>query len=361
MKTKFIHLSLLAIIIGFSACGSKEEKQVGTQNQSLEVSVLKVKEVTTNNKIKISGIVQASQQANISSRMMGVVEQINAGVGEQVKAGQLIISLRSSDLEAQKAKANAMQAAAESNFSTVADNLKRAENLFAKESISLQELEGMQNNFNAAKANLEASKQMQSEIEANLSYAKIMAPFDGEIVNQFIEIGDMASPGQTLLAIEQSTIFEVHAGIPERYIAELMEDSLVEVKIKSIGQQINGKLVELSRSSKNTGGQFMVKVQLAPSANTIYSGMFAELSLPLKQSDDFEKTIYIPENVLIKNGSLSGVYTLSESNTAVLRWLRLGEKVGNQFEVLSGLIGGEEVILNSSDKLYNGASVSIIQ
>jgi len=67
----------------------------------------------------------------------------------------------------------------------------------------------------------------------------------------------------------------------------------------------------------------------------------------------------IPTSALITNGQLSGVYTVSESNTALLRWLRLGKNIGDQVEVLSGLNVDESFILTAKGKLFNGAKVSI--
>ena len=64
-------------------------------------------------------------------------------------------------------------------------------------------------------------------------------------------------------------------------------------------------------------------------------------------------------NVLFTKGELSGVYTVSQSNTALLRWLRLGRTFGDKIEVLSGLKAGESYIISSETKLYNGAKVTI--
>ena len=69
--------------------------------------------------------------------------------------------------------------------------------------------------------------------------------------------------------------------------------------------------------------------------------------------------VLIPNKALITNGQLSGIYTVSQSNTAILRWLRLGRNYGNQVEVLSGLSTDETYIVSAGGKLYNGAKISI--
>jgi multidrug efflux pump subunit AcrA (membrane-fusion protein) len=69
--------------------------------------------------------------------------------------------------------------------------------------------------------------------------------------------------------------------------------------------------------------------------------------------------VLIPETALVKQGQLSGIYTISSGNVAILRWLRIGKSYGNQVEILSGLNANEHYINSAEGKLYNGASVSV--
>ncbi len=67
--------------------------------------------------------------------------------------------------------------------------------------------------------------------------------------------------------------------------------------------------------------------------------------------------VSIPLKVIINRDQLTGVYTVSSQNTAMLRWLRLGKTSGDMVEVLSGLAKDEQFILTSEGKLYNGAPI----
>lgn len=71
------------------------------------------------------------------------------------------------------------------------------------------------------------------------------------------------------------------------------------------------------------------------------------------------KNIMIPRSALVQRGELEGIYTISSSNTAILRWLKLGRTYGDQVEVLSGLAQDEAFISSFEGKLYNGANVTI--
>jgi hypothetical protein len=101
----------------------------------------------------------------------------------------------------------------------------------------------------------------------------------------------------------------------------------------------------------------MVKVLLDASDANILSGMYATVQFPIVQENS--KAIMIPNDALVYNGQLTGIYTVSQSNTALLRWLRLGRTVGDKVEVLSGLSADEEFIVSAEGKLYNGVKISL--
>jgi multidrug efflux pump subunit AcrA (membrane-fusion protein) len=148
------------------------------------------------------------------------------------------------------------------------------------------------------------------------------------------------------------------ARVPESEISKIQLGTSVNIIAKSINKSLNGKVTEVSSSAKNTGGQFLVKVALDKTDASILSGMFVTVQFPMEHQQD-EEVVLVPVSALVNNGQLSGVYTISENNTAILRWLRLGKIFGNQVEVLSGLSSNETYIISAKGKLYNGANITI--
>ena len=102
----------------------------------------------------------------------------------------------------------------------------------------------------------------------------------------------------------------------------------------------------------------MVKVMLEKTDATVMSGMYATVQFPT-ESNESTQVVMLPEEVIVTNGQLTGVYTVSQSNTALLRWLRLGRTIGDKVEVLSGMSSDEQYIVSADGKLYNGAKISI--
>jgi RND family efflux transporter MFP subunit len=205
---------------------------------------------------------------------------------------------------------------------------------------------------------------MRNEVMAQFSYSNITAPFSGEVTNTFIKEGDMANPGMPLVSIEGVSRMQVTAMVSEGDISQIKNGMPVKIIVKSLNKEVSGKVSEVSGSAKNTGGQYLVKVTLNTNDKTILSGMFVNVQFPLANQPKSETTVktdkvMVPESALVKQGQLTGIYTIANGKTAILRWIRTGKSFGNQVEVLSGLSANEQYIVSAEGKLYNGATISV--
>lgn len=102
----------------------------------------------------------------------------------------------------------------------------------------------------------------------------------------------------------------------------------------------------------------MVKVVLNQSDANVLSGMYATVRFPVETKEGTQ-AVMLPTEAIVTKGQLTGVYTVSQTNTALLRWLRLGRTIGDKVEVLSGMSSDEQFIVSADGKLYNGAKINI--
>ncbi|RTE54749.1 efflux RND transporter periplasmic adaptor subunit [Arenibacter aquaticus] len=358
MQTKLYTVALITLVMTISSCGNDNKKVELDNTPAVTVKVNTVSEQKGGTYLTASGKIEAVNSANISTRMMGYVDKIYAQVGDKVSRGQLLISINNADLSAKLAQVNAGIAEAKAAFNIAEKDYNRYTALFKENSASQKEVDDISANYNMAKARLEAAKQMKNEVNAQFSYSNIRAPFNGVVTNKFIKVGDMANPGMPLLEVESPGDFQVLAMVPESEILQIKSGSEVTVLIKTLNEAVKGKVEEVSTSAKNTGGQYMVKVMLDKTEYNLLSGMYATVQFPTVKKKNTNKVL-IPLDAVVQNGQLSGVYTVSENNTALLRWLRLGRTYGDSVEILSGLSAEEAYILSADGKLYNGAKISI--
>ncbi|MBL4723955.1 MAG: efflux RND transporter periplasmic adaptor subunit [Lutibacter sp.] len=352
-----IKIVALVIVITIISCG-KEKTTIVDNRETVNVKV-STPSFENNSFISASGKIEAVQSANLSTRMMGFVNNINVNVGDKVTKGQLLLSINSSDINAQKAQISASIAEATAALKNAEKDFNRYKALFDDKSASQKEMDDMTAHYEMSKARLESANQMKNQVNAQLSYSNIKAPFSGIITNKFINKGDMANPGMPLLSIETPGKYQVISMVSESDITSIKNGSNVTVVIKSTNKLVSGKVTEVSSSAKNTGGQYFVKILLEKTDIKLLSGMFTSVQFTVENNSIEKNTILIPQNILVKQGQLSGVYTIGSENTAILRWLRIGKTFGNQVEVLSGLSANEQFIISAEGKLFNGAKVSL--
>lgn len=359
MKKIFIPILTVALIILTSCNG--EKKEAPAKELAIAVKVSGISSDDNSPFVTASGKIEAENSANLSTRMMGYVTKIHVQVGQKVGAGQLLVSINNTDLQAKKAQVDASIHQATAGYNNAKKDYDRFVNLFKQQSASQKELDDITARYEMAKAGLEGARQMRNEILAQFSYSNITAPFSGVVTNTFVKEGDMANPGMPLVSLEGASKLQVTAMVSENDIVSIKKGMTVNVLVKSSNVTLTGKVSEVSISAANTGGQYLVKVNLDKTDASVLSGMFVNVQFPVANKTQTVETnrILVPENALVKQGQLSGIYTIATGNIAILRWLRTGKTFGNQVEVLSGLSANEQYIVSADGKLYNGALVRV--
>jgi RND family efflux transporter MFP subunit len=366
MQFSTIHIASVAIILSvfMVACSGKETKIQDHQEAPIIVTVATPGSASPSGMIEASGQVESIRSANISTRVMGYITQINVKVGDKVSAGQLLFSVNSTDIIAKKAQADAMITQADAAMSSAQKDYDRFTALYKQQSASAKELDLMTLQYQSAKANADAARAMRNEVSAQLAYTTVAAPFAGTVTQKLAEAGSMSTPGMPVLTIEQAGGLQVSASVPENQIASVKLGDEAMMSIESAGKKISGKVTQISPSSQFSGGQYIIKLSLpSPDNKQLYAGMYVHILIPLKNNTVATTAnsgaILIPLKAIINRDQLTGVYTLSSQNTALLRWVRLGSTLGDQVEVLSGLAKNESFILSADGKIYNGAPVKI--
>lgn len=360
MKKNIAILTLSTFL--FLSCG-KETKEAINNEPAIVVKVSGISADNNGEFVTASGKIEAENSANVSTRMMGFVTKVHVKVGQKVSAGQLLVSINNTDLQAKKAQVDASILQATAGYNNAKKDFERFTALFNQQSASQKELDDMTSRYEIAKAALEGAKQMRNEVMAQFSYSNIIAPFSGEVTNTFVKEGDIANPGIPLLSIEGASRMQVTTMVSESDITSIKSGIKAKVLVKSTNEELTGTVTEVSGSAKNTGGQYLVKINLSNARNEVLSGMFVNVQFPTTNNPQVKKSqsnkVVVPQSALVQQGQLTGIYTIGNKNTAILRWLRIGKTFDNEVEVLSGLSVNEQYIVSAEGKLYNGAKISV--
>ncbi len=189
-------------------------------------------------------------------------------------------------------------------------------------------------------------------IEAKLEDARLRAPFEGVILSRMVEVGDTVQPGTPLLKFAYVDYLRVLADVPVRLAAGLEEGMLVPARLDAGGAEVMVRVAQIYPVADPLRHTVTVKFDL-PRGTPGGPGMYVEVTIPDPSIPERSQPA-VPAEALIWRGSLPSVFVL-ENGRPSLRLVRVGYPVeGGLISVISGLRGGEEVILNPPADLVSG-------
>lgn len=350
------------LVLMVSACGGEHEQSGTMANRpTVKATLAKASGGAATGFVSLSGKIQAENFATVSARLMGYLTEVRVDVGDPVQKGQLLATIKSDEIQAKIAQAEAGISEAKAGLDNIEKDFVRTKSLFDKKSATQKDLDDITAAKNMMVAKLKQAQEMKNEVNTMLSYARITSPYNGVITEKFVNSGDLATPGRPLFTVEGGGDFKAEILVPENQITTLKKGDKARVILKNSGTEINGVISEFSSSSANTGGQYLAKVDLDKKDlnNTkLYSGMYVNVLLPLKNSaTNADNKVLVNKNAIVEQGQLTGVYTMSENGTAILRWVRLGRTYGDKVEILSGLAADENYIATYEGRLMNGVKI----
>ncbi|SMO39395.1 RND family efflux transporter, MFP subunit [Saccharicrinis carchari] len=347
---------LIAGAMLLQGCGN--DKKETDRETGVPVRTSQVVASPVPNTYQYSGTVSSLKKSTLSTRIMGQIDKVYVSEGNKVKKGQLLLSIRSNDIMAKKSQVEANIVEVSAGLKNAEADYNRISALYETKSATKKELDDITTHLDMMQARLNAAQKARAEVEEMMTYANIRAPYTGVVTNLFVDAGDMANPGMPLIAVEGPGTFEVITRIPESEIDLIATNDTVYVNVKNVEQLIQGVVSAVSTSSRLSGAQFETKILLMPNARQLKelrSGMFAQVTL----SKGDTKKIMVPKALIVHRGQLTGIWTVSESNTALLRWVRLGKSIDQRIEILSGLSVGDRLILNSEVRLHDGMRLEL--
>lgn len=288
--------------------------------------------------IEMPATVRPVERAAISAKLTGTIAALPWGLGQEVKAGDLLVTLSVPETEARVRQAQAQLAEA-------ARAVERERTLVAKGVNPPDTLRDAEDRLRFAQAGL-------AEAEAMLAHASIRAPFGGVITEKHVLPGDLATPGLPLLALESTARLRAEGTVPERAASRLRIGDSLPVIVQDGAAPVSGLIEELSSAADAVSRSVLVKVALP--AGSARSGQFVRLQI----ATDATESLWAPVSALTRFGQMERVFVL-EQNRAVLRLVKTGRTAGGRIEILSGLNPGEQVVLAPPAALRDGQPVTI--
>lgn len=335
-----------------AACGSEDISPVTRQGAVVAAELLDVEPQRIEETYTTTGDLIADDRVEIASRLMGFIRELEVREGSTVTQGQLLLTIDPTEIEAQLNEAEARVAQARARveeakadferFKSLAEQRLVAENVFTKAELEYQ----------LAQQELRAALATLDRIKVQLKYAEIRSPVSGVVVDKHRQAGDIATPGAPILTIENPDNIVLRTFIREDHLRHVQNGDEVTISVDAVGLKTRGVITRLVPSGDPGTHSYLVKATLNR-LDAARSGMFAraEFTIGAKWG------ILIPAAAVVTRADLPGVYLVDDEGIAHFRMLRTGRRFDDRVEILSGLEGGERIVVQAEAPLRTGDKV----
>jgi RND family efflux transporter MFP subunit len=358
------------------------------------VSVVAVHQASVPRAVDVVGTLAAVDQVTVSSEADGKVEKINADLGDRVRAGQVLIEL---DNEKQRYAYEQQQAAlaralaqygapdpkhlpdieqtpeakrTQADLAQATQAYERASELFKRTLIPQQALDDAKTAVETKKANYDASlhnaRNLRASIRASeatmklaartLRDAEIRAPFDGYVEKRLVNLGELVKAQMPVMAIVRLDPLKVIAEIPEKMAPWIADGRPVELRVDAFRDRtFTGKVTRISPAVNPSTRAFPFEAVVPNPEAVLKPGTFARVHV---ESGKVDNVLTLPYAALQYRYGVNRVFVVQGDRLAV-RELQVGERLGDQIEILSGVKAGERVAVTDVDSLADGTLVSV--
>jgi RND family efflux transporter MFP subunit len=328
------------------------------------VSVVTPQRSAPTQEITLPGNVQPFITSPIFSRTNGYLKAWHFDIGAHVKKGQLLAEIETPEVDQQLQQSRSNLATAEANLRLAEITKNRYQDLLKTNAVSQQDVDNAVGTFNANKAIVEANQANVKQLETLQSFEKIYAPFDGIITARNTDIGDLINSGSNgnaktdLFHISQPGVLRVYVNVPEEY-SQLAKPGLTAALTLAEfpGKTFSGKLVRTADSINNATRTLLSEVDVNNPTGQLLSGSFAEVhfKVPTEVS-----TFIVPVDTLLFRAEGLRVAAVKGGKAELLP-VTPGHDFGETMEIVSGLKGGESIIVSPPDSIVAGEQVQLAQ
>ncbi|MGJ5815575.1 efflux RND transporter periplasmic adaptor subunit [Paludibaculum fermentans] len=400
---------LVVLAVGAAACSKHEEEEA--VKPLVQVSVVQVERANLAVSVQAPASVFAREQANLAARLTAPIRELRVHKGDMVAAGQVLARLDDRDLKAQRDEAAAAVADAQATLekttgSTLPTDIERARGQVATAQAALNQaqkfydrrrqlyeqgaipqrdlvmaetdlaqaktayevaqksralLEGQskERDITIARSRLEQAKAHLTLVETQLQFAEIRSPFGGFVVEQFVFPGDMAKPDTPMFTVADLSTAVARAQVPAGSAGGLkVGQRCVFTASDRPEQKMDGRITVVNQAVDAARRTVETWCEISNGKHALKAGEFGGLSVVTGQ---LEQIPWVPlKAVQFEEGTRKGMVLVVEQKKAKWREVETGPTIEGKVPILSGLKGGEIVIVDGGYGLVDDTAVEIV-
>lgn len=344
-----IGISLLAMVC-LVGCG--QEKKAEEQIPAVRTITVGISEGMGD---WYAGSVCGRYEKQLAFQVGGKIIARNVEVGQQVPAGQVLLSLDAEDIQ-QKARAGMAQVErAEAQERLAQADMKRYQQLYEVNAISKAQYEQVVMQYESARAVAKEAHANMEQLSNMLDYTELTADVSGTVSTITAEVGQVVAAGQTIVTLVQNGNMEVEIAVPENRYAELYVGKEATVTFWANEDiVVQGTVREIAPMADRSIKTYRVRIALEDIPDTIRLGMTSRVSF----KDTNGSVMTIPLSAVMQSGENKSVWVVRDGVATSIA-IRTGGFRGNMVEVIDGLQQGDIVITAGVKKVIEGQRVRV--
>jgi RND family efflux transporter MFP subunit len=352
-----VWLSAAALVVGLAVAlafilSSYNREPDSFVNQESMVYTLPVSEVV-NEELPVYystiGSVISDDRIQITSRITSYIDEVPVREGQQIRKGEILVSLDSTDIDGAIQQAEAGVNKSRSAQKDAQIDFERYEALFKEDSIPENTLRKIRLQRDVSRETLNAALAALETAKSQRQYILIKSPVDGVVVGRQKRAGDLATPGFPIISIEAEKSLLFKSFVPESQIQKLVQGDDITVFIDALGKTLNGQISRIVPSGDPVTRSYEIKISLNDTTGLL-PGMFGRVRFQVGT----EISPVIERTAVVERGGLRGAFVVDAEQRAHFRWLRFGREWSDCLQVQTGLSAGERIVANAVSLIHEG-------
>lgn len=310
--------------------------------------------------LRVAGQVDFDEQrvTRIGATVTGRVTELTAMLGQQVKVGDTLAVLNSTELGA--AQLAYMKARAQAQLNE--RNVERAQQLFAADVIGSAELQRRESELSISRAEMRAaadqlrvlgvsSKSLEklTSTGAINSVSPVVATMAGTVVERLVAQGQVVQPSEVMFTVADLSRVWVEAEVPEQQAAAVRPGQTIQVEIPALGQQLTAKLIFIADTVNPMTRTIMVRSELDNSDRSLKPAMLATVLIQGRPT----ARLAVPDTAIVRENNKDYLFVEVGPQQFKLTEVALGPAIGTMRPVLGGVAEGTKVVTEGAFHLNN--------
>ncbi|WP_322009545.1 MdtA/MuxA family multidrug efflux RND transporter periplasmic adaptor subunit [Paraburkholderia sp. J12] len=311
------------------------------------------------------GTVTPLADVTVRTQLAGTLQSVHFEEGQIVKSGDVLAQIDPRPYQISLANAEGQLARDQALLATARVDLKRYQTLLAQDSIASQQVDTQASLVQQYEGTVKSDQANIDTYKLDLTYARITAPASGRVGLRQVDPGNYVTPGDTngIVVLTQLQPISVIFTVSEDNLPAILKQMRAGTKMPVAAYDRsnttlleNGALQTIDNQIDTTTGTVKLRANFANPDQMLFPNQFVNARLLV---NTIHNAVIVPTAAVLNGSQGQYVYVVKPDNTVTVRVVKVGPVDGERTSIASGLDAGERVVTDGSDRLREGAKITI--